>query len=296
MYDVVRTRGGSRIHDAALPDSSIYSREYLLSSALDGLSDYLAGGLNVVRRREIDLLGVSPGLRVLDLGCGRGETSAEILRRGGVVTALDYSRDAVILTRELIGAKGHVVQADGTSLPFASASFDRVLMSDVIEHVPWSLATQLLFEVQRVLVPGGRALVHTAPNTWFIAVVKRPLSWVLRVFDRQAAIARFAEYDRLREAMHPNELNPLRLRRLMREAGAEAQTWIDRDVLRSGSSEWTLNWPESLVRWVGVLAGTWPLRLLLGNDMFALITSNEAPVRERSGTARRGRRSGHSRG
>ena len=263
-----------------LPVSTLYERAYLLSNVLDGFADYEAGGLSVVRRREVDILDIQPGQRALDLGSGRGETSAEMLRRGATVVAMDYSWDAAELTRELVKDDAAVIQANGVHLPFAAGSFDRVLMSDVIEHVPWRMAEQLLVEVHRVLAPRGRALVHTAPNTWFIAVVKKPLVAVLRLTRREPALNRFAEYDRLRYAMHPNELSPWTLRKLMRRSNLFAATWVDPDVLRSGASEWTAKWPSVLVRSIEVVAGTWPLRLLLGNDMYAVavVDPDDLPV------------------
>lgn len=258
-----------------LPDSRLYDRAYLLSNALDGIADYEAGGLSVVRAREVDLLEVAPGQRVLDVGCGRGETAAEIRRRGADVVAIDYSWDAVVLTAERLDTgepaeRPAVVQANAVALPFQDGSFDRVLLSDVIEHVPWSMGEQLLQEVRRLLAPGGRAVVHTAPNLWFITLVKRPLVVLLRLTRRESALQRFAEYDRLRHLMHPNELSPLTFRRLMRGSDMASVVWVDADVLRSGASEWTARWPGWLVRLLGAVAGSWPLRLLLGNDMYAI--------------------------
>ncbi len=264
---VARRRGGHQ-----LPDSRLYDRAYLLSNALDGIADYEAGGLSVVRRREVELLDVAPGHRALDVGCGRGETAAEIRERGAEVVAIDYSWDAVVLTSERLDGNGSVAQANAVALPFRDRSFDRVLLSDVVEHVPWPMAEQLLREVRRILAPGGRVVVHTAPNLWFISVVKRPLVLLLRLTRRQSALQRFAEYDRLRDLMHPNELSPSTFRRLMRGSGMPSEVWVDADVLRSGSSEWTARWPQWLVRLLGVIAGSWPLRLLLGNDMYAIAT------------------------
>jgi hypothetical protein len=136
-----------------------------------------------------------------------------------------------------------------------------------------------LAEIERVLVPGGRVLIHTSPNTWFIKLVKGPLVVMLRALRREEVLSRFAEYDRLRAAMHPNELNPLTLRRLMRQSGLRAKTWVDRDVLRSGASEWTAQLTNSrFVRMLGSIAGWWPLRLVLGNDMYALAENHTAPT------------------
>ncbi|HEX9547023.1 MAG TPA: class I SAM-dependent methyltransferase [Acidimicrobiales bacterium] len=275
-----RRRQSSDPDDPSVP-STIYDTEYFLSNACDGLSDYLTGGVSVVKGRELDLLGVRAGHSVLDLGCGRGEVAAELLRRGAQPTAIDYSWDAVALTGQLIGRQALVAQADGVALPFPNGSFDRVLLGDVIEHLPWPLAIRAMAEVDRVLAPGGWALVHTSPNTWFIAIVKPPLRIALRLLRRHEVLARFAEYDRLRGPMHPNELNPVTLPRLMRQAGVKAVTWVDRDVLRSGASEWTENLTASrLVRIIGAVAGAWPFRLLLGNDMYALVeASGTAPTR-----------------
>jgi SAM-dependent methyltransferase len=256
-----------------LPPSTLYSAEYFLSPACDGLPEYLEGRVSVVKARELALLDVRPGDRVLDIGCGRGEVTAELLRRGALPTAVDYSADAVRLTKTLVGDQCLVASGDASHLPFPSGSFDRVLLGDVIEHIPWSLAKGVLREVDRVLATGGQALVHTSPNTWFITIVKPVLVVLLKWLHRQEVLDRFAEYDRLRFAMHPNELNPLRFNRLVREAGVPGRVWVDPDVLRSGSSEWTEHLASRpAVRIVGKLAGAWPLRLLLGNDMFAILT------------------------
>lgn len=272
----VPLRPAAKRVEQRLPDSRLYDRAYLLSAALDGIADYEAGGLSVVRRREVDLLGAGPGHRVLDVGCGRGETAGELIGRGSRVVAMDYSWDAAVLTAERTERTAAVVQANAVALPFRDASFDRVLLSDVIEHVPWPMAEELLREVRRVLVPGGRAIVHTAPNLWFIAVVKRPLVVVLRATRREAALQRFAEYDRLRDLMHPNELSPMTFRRLMKGVDLDTKVWVDRDVLRSGASDWTALWPGWLVRLLGAVAGSWPLRLLLGNDMYASAAKPES--------------------
>jgi ubiquinone/menaquinone biosynthesis C-methylase UbiE len=268
-----RTREAER----ELPPSTIYDTDYLLSNALEGLPEYLAGELPILKRRELNLLDAQPGHRVLDLGCGRGEATGGLVEQGAHPVAVDYSWDACALTHKLIGDKALVVQADATALPFATGAFDRVLLADIIEHLPWSLGLKALAEVDRIMAPRGQALIHTAPNTWFIAVVKRPINMVARLLGREEITERFAAYDRLREAMHPNELSPVTFPRLMREAGVEARTWVDRDVVRSGQSAWTMHYKENhprLFKVVSAVAGSWPLRLVLGNDMYSVMQAS----------------------
>jgi ubiquinone/menaquinone biosynthesis C-methylase UbiE len=256
----------------------VYTEEYFLSGACEGLDEYLAGGLSQVKQHEFNYLGVRVGERILDLGCGRGESSAEILRLGAAPIALDYAAAAVSLTHQHLGGRSVVVRADAACLPFRSASFDRVLMGDVIEHLPWDVGVTALREVERVLVPGGQAVIHTSPNVWFITFVMRPMRMVLKLLGHDEALGRFAEYERLRDAMHPNELNPRSLRRLMTVAGVSAETWVDPDVLRSGASEWTAGLARSaLVRQVTRLAAAWPFRLVMGNDLYARVTAPKRP-------------------
>jgi ubiquinone/menaquinone biosynthesis C-methylase UbiE len=257
-----------------LPESTIYTSEYFLSDACEGLSEFLRGQLSIVKQHEFSFLSVQAGERVLDLGSGRGESSSEILRLGATPIALDYAAAAVTLTHQRVGGRSIVVRGDASQLPFSSASFDRVLMGDVIEHLPWPLGVAAIREIARVLVPGGQAIIHTSPNTWFIFVIMRPLRLALRALGRTEVLARFDEYDRLRFAMHPNELSPRTIKILMSEAGVRAETWVDNDVLRSGASEWTQQLGQSrLVRLLGRVVGLWPLRLVFGNDLYARITA-----------------------
>lgn len=257
-----------------LPASTVYTEEYFLSGACEGLDEYLDGKVSAIKRNEFAFLDVQAGERVLDLGCGRGESSAEIIRLGAFPIAMDYSASAVKLTHQYLEGRSVVIQADATRLPFADGSFDRVLMGDVIEHLPWDMGVESLQEIMRVLVPGGHALIHTSPNVWFISFVMHPLRIVMRLLGRTEVVARFDEYERLRHVMHVNELNPRTIRKLMRAAGVPAATWVDRDVLRSGASEWTASLGKSrIVRLLARIAGLWPLRLVLGNDLYARVSA-----------------------
>jgi SAM-dependent methyltransferase len=127
-------------------------------------------------------LGVERGHRLLDLGCGGGRHAFEALRRGASVVALDYAFDELRDVRAVMaamddvgeipaGTSGGAVNGDALALPFPDATFDRIIASEVLEHI-W--ADELaISELVRVLRPGGRLAV-TVP-----AELPEKLCWAL---------------------------------------------------------------------------------------------------------------------
>jgi SAM-dependent methyltransferase len=117
---------------------------------------------------DYDKLGLRPGDLLLDLGCGFGRHAFEGLRRGGRVVACDLAVKELTEVRALFRAMtdaGEVpptgmataTSGDATQLPFPDATFDRIIASEVLEHIPNDLAA--LDELVRVLRPGGRIAV-----------------------------------------------------------------------------------------------------------------------------------------
>jgi 2-polyprenyl-3-methyl-5-hydroxy-6-metoxy-1,4-benzoquinol methylase len=98
------------------------------------------------------------GGRLLDVGCGSGERLALLKQLGWTVKGIDLDHQAVAAARQ----KG--LDADCgelKSMPYPSESFDAVILSHVIEHVPHPV--ELLAECARLLKTGGR-LVMLTPN------------------------------------------------------------------------------------------------------------------------------------
>ncbi|WP_129839688.1 class I SAM-dependent methyltransferase [Streptomyces sp. RFCAC02] len=115
---------------------------------------------------------IAAGDRVLDLGCGQGRHAFACYRRGAHTVALDRNGDDV---REVAGwfaamreageappgTTATAVRGDALALPFPDASFDAIIVSEIMEHVPDDKG--LLAEAVRVLRPGGRIAV-TVPR------------------------------------------------------------------------------------------------------------------------------------
>jgi SAM-dependent methyltransferase len=123
---------------------------------------------------DFDRLGLRPGDRVLDMGCGAGRHAFEMYRRGGDVVAFDQDGDELAAVLDLFaamreagevpaGAEADIKQGDALSLPFADGEFDRVVAAEVLEHIPDDTAA--VAELVRVLRPGGTIAV-TVPR-WF---------------------------------------------------------------------------------------------------------------------------------
>jgi SAM-dependent methyltransferase len=103
---------------------------------------------------------LTPGMRVLDLGCGIGGASRYLAEMcGSIVTGLDLTPEFVEIARVLtarcgLGERIEFRQGSALDLPFAAASFDRVWCHNVTMNI--GDKAKLASEVARVLQRGGR--------------------------------------------------------------------------------------------------------------------------------------------
>jgi SAM-dependent methyltransferase len=109
---------------------------------------------------DLERLELRPGERLLDAGCGEGRHCYGALERGARVVGLDLDpaglRAAVSGLRQRareLGSLGEMLQGDAFHLPFADGSFDKVICSEVMEHVHDYRAAAR--ELARVTAPGG---------------------------------------------------------------------------------------------------------------------------------------------
>ena len=131
---------------------------------------------------DYDRLGAKQGDLVLDMGCGAGRHAFETVRRGCRIVALDQSLEELVDVRNTFAAmieagelhdhvQGQPVSADALELPFADETFDRIICSEVLEHIPDDQTA--IRELARVLRPGGSIAV-TVP-----AWVAEKICWKL---------------------------------------------------------------------------------------------------------------------
>jgi ubiquinone/menaquinone biosynthesis C-methylase UbiE len=111
---------------------------------------------------DFDYFDLQPGHVCVDLGCGEGRHSlTAYLQQDVAVIGLDLSHQDLKTAQSRIAdmatynPKGSVdfAQADGLSLPLADQSVDRLICSEVLEHIPNYIG--FLEEIDRVLKPDG---------------------------------------------------------------------------------------------------------------------------------------------
>jgi SAM-dependent methyltransferase len=118
-------------------------------------------GRRTVLDGVIATLGLAPGARILDAGCGSGRNMVELARHG-TVTGIELSQASVELARAR--GIGEVISGSILELPFAPDSFELAVSLDVIEHLDDDLGA--LRELRRTVVPGGALLVTVPAYQW----------------------------------------------------------------------------------------------------------------------------------
>ena len=131
----------------------------------DAMNDIMSLGLHrVLKRVAVDSLALRKGQRVLDLAAGTGDMArlvSPIAGPTGRIVLCDINASMLTIGRDrmLDAGLANVVpaRADAESLPFPSATFDRVIMAFGLRNV--TDKERALCEMHRVLRPGGRLLV-----------------------------------------------------------------------------------------------------------------------------------------
>ena len=180
---VVRQRSGEEVVDGSLTDDAghvypiqdgiprLLPREMLMAqvseiAARDAqVDDYdRMAFLNHFGRVEIPLtrraLAAQPTDCLLEAGCGTGRMTRILSPTVRELVAMDFSLESLRVNRGKLQTAGvtnvHLVQADLCRLPFADSAFDRIVSSQVLEHVPGPEArAAAVAGLARVLRPGG---------------------------------------------------------------------------------------------------------------------------------------------
>lgn len=188
------------------------------------------------------LLELSPGQRVLDIGCGPGilakEMAQEIGSRGEIC-GIDVSESMLELAWQRCGTDDRVTLRPGRaeSIPFGDEEFDAAIAVQVYEYV--SDVECALAELFRVLRPGGRAVI--LDTDWDSLVWhtedRARMRGILELWDRHLADPRL-----------PERLGHLLARAGFEEEGLTTLTFLNRECHEGTYSFWLIGFIESFVR------------------------------------------------
>jgi ubiquinone/menaquinone biosynthesis C-methylase UbiE len=152
---------------------------------LSGVYDLLAGSSETpLTKLGVEMLAVSPGERVLEIGCGTGEALAIFARlvgEAGRVFGIDLSRGMINQARLRLEKKGlagrvRLAEGDGTYLPYCDNSMDVIFLSFTLELFDTPEIPNVLAESKRVLRPDGRLGVVNLLNP------EHP-NWIVRLYE-----------------------------------------------------------------------------------------------------------------
>src|SRR4030042_480418 len=220
-------------HPPSIP-SEEYTKEYF-ESCCQGYDEFKSSHGDQLPLRlsiPLNMTNITPGMRVVDIGCGRGELVINCARLGARTWGIDYARAALLLAREAIYDTKYfdfkhlmaIQQSNASRLPFANESIDLVFMLDIVEHLLPEELKSTLDEVWRILRPDGRLIVHTMPNLWYyrfgyplFRIIQRVRGQLLPVDPRSRW--QYAH-------VHVNEQDPQKLGQTMKISKFNARIWL----------------------------------------------------------------------
>jgi ubiquinone/menaquinone biosynthesis C-methylase UbiE len=210
--------------------AEMYDDEYYFSPRCPGYEFHQRGEfrLSNLYRHAFRYARLEEGMHILDFGCGRGELLYHAARAGCFAIGVDYSDSALKFAKrllekdEVVKSRTKLLKASAGQLPLDDASWDRIFMMDVIEHLYPDEEDAVLAEFYRLLKPEGVLLIHT-PNrldydlawkyyTFYVVSLVRLLQRRKREFGRDKRTDNEKEF-------HINEKDPFELKRKLLHVG-----------------------------------------------------------------------------
>jgi demethylmenaquinone methyltransferase/2-methoxy-6-polyprenyl-1,4-benzoquinol methylase len=135
-----------------------------VASKYDVMNDLMSAGLHRVWKKfTIEVAGIRPGMKVLDIAGGTGDLASAFAERvgpTGQVWLTDINASMLAVGRDRLLDRGQILpvaQADAEQLPFPDRTFDRVTVAFGLRNMTHK--ERALAEMHRVLAPGGQLLV-----------------------------------------------------------------------------------------------------------------------------------------
>lgn len=191
----------------------------------------------------LDAAGVGPGTRLLEIGTGWGTLALRAAERGAQVTTLTLSVEQARLARERIAEAGLADRVDVRLADYreATGTYDAVVSIEMIEAVGDEYWPTYFAAIDRLLAPGGTAVVQA----------------ILMSHDRYLATRR--SFSWIQKYIFPGGIIP--------SMRAIEQTTAEHTALRVvGTRHFGASYAETLRRWRATFTAAWPHITTLGFD------------------------------
>jgi len=236
----------------------VWSRQHMLRKQPD------IGWTYEKRRIDTTLLSLLKDLRdssarILEIGIGKGDLVSKVCPRNKLLSyiGIDISSEGVKIARRKVPNFDFLV-ADGVHLPFKSQQFDKVVCSEVIEHI--TRKDELLLEISRVLKEGG-ILLMTTPNP-------KALSYILPRMISKVKRFHYGSNQPVNELIEREELT-----KLLQSHGFEilSHTGLILRPYTVSVAEHFLKRPITLIRWFSEYAER--KNLLSGLGLYQIVVA-----------------------
>lgn len=277
-------------------ESEIYDDEWINSAWGGSGNEALLSGKDIKPRPRVahalSLADIKPGIKLLDIACGRGEVPLLAARQGADAVGIDYSEKSVQFANKIVTlakennkrnntSSINILRADACRLPFSDQSFDRITMLDIVEHLNDDQLALLFSEINRLLTPNGFAVIHTLPNRWVYDITIPFLSKITKKIQADPR----SKFEKL---IHINEQDILSLHKHIRKSNLNHRIWLEQ--LIPAQARWNADvdkYNDSRDKYYPLLSGflgrilelvcKTPARLFLSNDIFSVVWKNESP-------------------
>lgn len=196
-YDI-----GNDLYTRMLDDRMVYTCAYWKDAKT--LQEAQDAKLDLVARK----VGLKPGMRVLDLGCGWGGMASWAAEKYGCsVIGVSLSKDQVALGNEMWGPKGKKLDVELKLMDYRDiqGTFDRVISIGMMEHVGPKNHRQMMEVIHARLADDGVALVHTIANN---RSLRHGTAWVEKYIFPNAVAPSLAQIGRAMEGLFvPEDLH-----------------------------------------------------------------------------------------
>ena len=239
-------------------------------------------------KTSLEIANLTPEMRILDIGCGRGEVVFYAARQGLEAVGVDYSTSVLKIANEVKKRLPSELQqlitfhlGDAKKLPFPENYFDRIFMLDLVEHLhDWEL-NELFAVCHKLLKPDGLLVIHTLPNKWIYDYTYRFLRLFLWNLPKEPR-------NENEKKIHINEQTIIHLKKLLTQnnfysrvsllEGLTAQAEWYRNTIFEDKRDLVYKLLRNPMIKIGLkLLGFSPLKLLFFDDIYALVgTTPEA--------------------